>query len=323
MFELGAPLWLLALPLALIAPWLGRGGRLRWPALPASGVAHTPRTVLAWLPRFFGALGMAALVVALARPQLVDRQRVVESEGIDILLVLDVSGSMEAADYRLGGRSASRLDAAKEVIASFVEGRPDDRIGLVVFGEEAFTQVPLTLDHDGLVGFLGQVQIGVAGERSTAIGDAIAVAGSRLADLEAESRVVILLTDGRNNAGQVEPLQAAEAAASLGIKVYTVGMGSSGGGGGVFGGLFRSGRGDLDERTLKAIAKLTDAQYFRAQDTTSLADVYDTIDALETTTAEVQEFVHTEERYHAWVGAGLVLLFLQLLLGETWLRRLP
>ena len=321
MLELGAPLWLLALPLAVIAPWLGRGGRLRWPALPASGVVHTPRTFLAWLPRFLGGLGLAALVVALARPQLVDRQRVVESEGIDILLVLDVSGSMEAADYRLGGRAASRLDAAKEVIASFVEGRPDDRIGLVVFGEEAFTQVPLTLDHDGLVGFLGQVQIGVAGERSTAIGDAIAVAGSRLADLEAQSRVVILLTDGRNNAGQVEPLQAAEAAASLGIKVYTVGMGSSGGG--VFGGLFRAGRGDLDERTLTAIAKLTDAQYFRAQDTTSLAQVYDTIDALETTTAEVQEFVHTEERYHAWVAVGLVLLFMQLVVGETWLRRLP
>ena len=195
-------------------------------------------------------------------------------------------------------------------------------MGLVVFGEEAFTQVPLTLDHDALVDFLRQVEIGMAGARQTAIGDAIAVGGKRLKELEAESRVMILLTDGRSNAGTVEPLEAAEAAKSLGIRIYTIGVGSKDGGG--FMGLLSGGRrGELDEATLRAIAKKTGAQYFRAANAEALQEVYRTIDLLEKTTAESREFVHREEIFHPWVWGGLFMMLLHLLLGETVLRRLP
>ena len=247
MLEWATPLWFLALPVALLAPWLVRGPRVRMASLRAMRVPATPRWMLAWLPQAAASLGLVLLTVGLARPQLVDRERVVESEGIDILLVLDTSGSMEAEDFHLGSRAANRLEVAKEVVARFVDGRTDDRVGLVVFGEEAFTQVPLTLDHDALVDFLRQVQIGMAGARQTAIGDAIAVGGRRLKELDAESRVMILLTDGRSNAGSVEPLEAAEAAKALGIRIYTIGVGSKDGGIlGIFGGRRR---GELDEAT--------------------------------------------------------------------------
>lgn len=324
MIEWAAPLWFLALPLAVLAPWLSRNPRLAVSSLALVRARLSLRVMLAWTPKLFGSLGLIMLVVALARPQHVERNTVVEHEGIDILLVLDTSGSMEAEDYRLGGRDASRLEVAKEVIATFVEGRPNDRVGLVVFGEEAFTQVPLTTDHDALVAFLRLVRLGMAGQRATAIGDAIAVAGKRLSELDAPSKVVILLTDGRSNAGQVAPLQAAEAAKALGVKVYTIGVGSAdgGGGGGLFG-MFRSGGNELDERTLQQIANTTSARYFRAGDTEALQEVYATIDQLETSTAEVEELIRREERFRPWAVAGLVFLLLQLLLGETVFRRLP
>ncbi len=321
MIEWASPWWLLAILPALLLPLRGRGPRLRHASVSAIAGGRSLRTALAWLPRALGTVALVLICVALARPQLVDRERIVDSEGIDIMLVLDTSGSMEAEDYSLNGRSASRLRVAKEVIADFVDGRPDDRIGLVVFGEEAFTQVPLTLDHGALVDILRQVVLGAAGRRATAVGDAMAVAGARLKDLDAPSKVMILLTDGRSNRGQVPPLEAAEAARALGIRVYTVGIGTTGGGG--LRGFF-SGRGnDLDEKTLQAIARTTDARYFRADDTKALRDVYATIDELERSTAEAREYVHTEERYHGWLAGGLFLLLLQLLLGETWLRRLP
>lgn len=322
MLEWATPLWLLALPLAALAPWLSRGPRVRFSSFAVVDLPRTPRWLLAWLPPLVGSISLVALTIGLARPQLVDRERVIESEGIDILLVLDTSGSMEAQDFKLGGRAANRLEVAKEVVARFVAGRKDDRVGLVVFGEEAFTQVPLTLDHDALVDFLRQVEIGMAGGKQTAIGDAIAVGGRRLKELEAESRVMILLTDGRSNAGSVAPLEAAEAARALGIRIYTVGVGSRDGGG-LFGLLRGRGRGDLDESTLRGIAKKTGAQYFRAADAQALKEVYKTIDKLETTTAESREFIHRQELYAPWVWSGLFLLLVHLLLGETVLRRLP
>ena len=321
MLEWGSPWWLLALPLAVALPWLARAPRMTWSSLEEVVTRRTWRVALAWLPAALGSVALVLLVCAMARPQLVDRERVVEREGIDILLILDVSGSMEQADYTLSGRRATRLDVAKRTISEFVEGRPDDRIGLVVFGEEAFTQVPLTLDHEALTGFIDQVQIGMAGQRATAVGDAVAVAARRLKELEAESRVAILLTDGRNNAGQVAPLQAAEAAHALGIRVYTIGVGTEGGRRGIFG--MMGGGGDLDERTLQAIAKITDARYFRATSTTALEEVYATIDELEKTTAEAREFVHRQERYPPLLAWGLALLGVQALLAETVLRRLP
>ena len=320
MLEWASPLWFLALPLALAAPWLGRSPRLAWPSLAALQARPSWRTLLAPLPKVLLTVAPVLFTLALARPQRVDREQHIESEGIDILLVLDTSGSMEQADYSVSGRRTSRLEVAKDVMARFVEGRPNDRIGLVVFGEQAFTQVPLTMDHDAMIRFLGQVEIGMAGERSTAVGDGLAVASRRLKELSAPSRVVILLTDGRNNAGQISPMQAAQAAEALGIRVYTIGVGGEGGRGPF--GLFGSG-GELDERSLQAIAKTTGGQYFRAASTGALEKVYETIDTLEKSTAEVKEFVHREERFQPLAIWGLVALALHLLLGETALRRLP
>jgi len=321
--EWANPWWLLALLPAVALPWLGGGLRLAWPSVSTLQGGRSLRLLLAPAPRVLGSLGLCLLVLAMARPQLVDRERVVESQGIDIMLVLDTSGSMEAEDYTLNGRGVSRLRIAKEVIADFIDGRPDDRVGLVVFGEEAFTQVPLTLDHASLDGILAQVQLGVAGRRATAIGDAMAVAGKRLKDLEVPTKVMILLTDGSNNAGTISPQEAALALKALGVKVYTVGIGSVGGGGGGLRGLLGGRGSDLDENTLKAIAVTTDGQYFRADSTQALREVYATIDKLEKSTAEAKEYVHTDERYHGWIIAGLGALLLHLLLGETWLRRLP
>lgn len=318
-----SPLWFLMLPVALGVPWLARRPRIPVSSLAALDAPRTLRATLAWLPQLLASLGLAALVVALARPVEVNRERVVEREGIDILLALDTSGSMEARDYTVGRSRVSRLVAAKEVIARFVQSRPDDRIGLVVFGEDAFTQVPLTTDARAMIALMSQVDIGLAGKRATAVGDAIAVAGKRLKDLEAPSKVIILLTDGQSNAGQVSPMDAAEAVGALGIRVYTIGIGGEGSGGGGFFGLLSAGRSELDERTLKAIAKETGGRYFRADDTQTLTKVYATIDELETTTAEVKEFVRTEERYQPWAWLGFGLLALQVLLAETLFRRLP
>lgn len=309
-------LWLL--PVVLVLPWFTRHPRLAWSALSLQVTSRTLRQRLAVVPTLLTSLGLALLVLALARPQHVDRQRVVEREGIDILLVLDTSGSMEAEDYSVGRRRVSRLRAAKEVIARFVEGRPDDRIGLVVFGDQAFTQVPLTTDHLAMQRFLQQVSIGIAGQ-STAIGDAIAIAAQRMKELDAPERVIILLTDGDSRTG-MDPIDAAKAAAALQMKVYTIGMGASGSGGML--GMFGRGS-NLDEATLKEIARLTDARYFRADDTRSLVEVYKTIDTLETSTAEIEEFVHRDERYHGVLAFGLLLLLVQQLLAQTWLRRLP
>ncbi|HCH63300.1 MAG TPA: hypothetical protein DFR83_10875, partial [Deltaproteobacteria bacterium] len=286
--EWGTPLAFLLMPLVLVVPWWSRQPRLAWPSFALSQDRRTLRQSVAFLPSLLSSLGLACLIVALARPQLVDRQRVVEREGIDILLVLDTSGSMKADDYTVGRRRVTRLRAAKEVIGRFVDGRPDDRIGLVVFGDVAFTQVPLTTDQRAMRAFLDQVDIGMAGQ-STAIGDAIAIAAQRMKALDAPERLVILLTDGDSRTG-MDPREAAKAAAALDIKVYTIGMGSSGGGG-IFGGMFGQGS-SLDEETLKNIAQITNARYFRADDTRSLEAVYNTIDELEKTTAEVQEFVH-------------------------------
>jgi len=326
-FEFQHPLWLMALallPLVAIAPHL-RGGRatVRWSSTRALAGRRSWRSALAWLPSLLKLAGLAALIIALARPQLTRQETVVESEGIDIMLALDVSGSMDSPDFVLRGREATRLDVSKVVIGQFIEGRPHDRVGLVVFGEEAFTQVPLTLDHDALHNFLSAVEIGMAGSRATAIGQGVAVASKRLAGLEAPSRVVILLTDGRSNAGTLTPEQAAEAARALNIKVYTIGVGSDGSGSAGLFGMFRTRSEEVDEDTLKAVAEATEARYFRATDTRSLQAIYETIDELETTTAEVKQYVHREELFRRFLIPGIGLLILQLLLEHTLFRRLP
>ncbi len=325
MLALHHPIWLVllaALPLVAWVRWVRRPAPVRWSSLVVVAGGRSWRTLTAPLVPLLELSGLALLIVALARPQLTQTETVVESDGIDIMLALDTSGSMEALDFTIGVQEASRLTVARRVMAEFVQGRPHDRLGLVVFGEEAFTQVPLTLDHDTLLDFLRLVDIGMAGPNKTAIGEALAVAGKRLDQLDAPSKVVVLLTDGRSNAGRLSPLQAAQAAEALGIRVYTVGVGAmEGSGGGLFG-MFR--RGDhVDEETLQQIAVQTGGQYFRATDTRSLRAIYATIDELETSTAEVTEFVHREELFRWALVPGLVLFALHLLLGWTLFRRLP
>lgn len=319
--ELGTP-WALALLLpALAMPFRRlwqRRARLAVPSLAAVEVPTTLRAALVPLPLILQVLGLGLGVIALARPRLVRTDVVVESPGLDILMVLDTSGSMEETDMRSGALAVARLDAAKAVISEFVGARPHDRVGVVAFGEEAFTYVPLTLDHVAVREALGDLDVGVAGGRGTAIGLGLAVATKRLRSLDAPERIVILLTDGQNTAGSLSPADAAQAAAALGVRVYTIGVGAESRG---LLGLFR--QDGVDEDTLKGIADATGGRYFRARDVSALRDVYEAIDGLEPTTAKVRQFVDFDELFHWPLAPGTALLALGALLGGTWLRRGP
>jgi Ca-activated chloride channel family protein len=312
-----AALWLLLPVLWLpMQRFLTGSNRL---AVARSGRSRpTARLLVAWVPGVFRTAALALLVIALARPQVTHREVVVESNGLDIMLAIDTSGSMRAEDFVVHGRATNRLEVAKGVIAEFVKAREYDRVGLVVFGEEAFTQIPLTLDHDTLVDVLETVEIGIAGSRGTAVGTAIAVSAKRLKQLEAPERVLILVTDGRSNAGRLSPMEAAEIARALRIRIYTIGVGAGGGGG-----LLRLSTEGVDEATLTAVAETTGGRFFRATDTTSLQSVYATIDELETSPAKVKELVEHEELYRRALIPSVVLLAMHLLLAATWLRRGP
>ncbi|MCB9663129.1 MAG: VWA domain-containing protein [Alphaproteobacteria bacterium] len=320
MISWGAPwAFLLLVPvLALpLQPWLTGVAHLVVPGPDTLEAGRTARRALGRLPRVLQVVGLVLVVIAFARPRHTQRTLTVESEGLDIMLAIDTSGSMRAEDFGGGMRPLNRLEVAKAVMAEFVEERPYDRIGVVAFGTEAFTHVPLTLDHDTLTNVLDTIQIGIAGEGSTAVGSAIAVSAKRLKDLDAPSRLVILLTDGRSNSGRLEPEEAARLAATLGIKVYTIGVGSARG---------RSvfGMGDgLDEATLERVAEITGARYFRATDTRTLQKVYDTIDELEPSPAEVEELVEHTELFRRFLVPGTLLLLLEALLRLSWLRRFP
>ncbi len=322
MLEWASPLWFLALPLALL-PLLGewRPWAVRFSALSLVEARWTPRRVLAALPALLRAACMALVVIALARPQHVERETVRESEGVDIMLAIDTSGSMRTQDMESGGRAYSRLEAAKAVMRQFVDGRPEDRVGVVAFGAEAFVQAPLTLDHALLDEFIAAMDIGMAGQ-STAVGDAIAVAAKHMKGLPAPSKIVVLVTDGQSTAGQVDPIPAAQAAAALGVKVYTIGVGAAGGRG-LLGGLLGGGGAQIDEATLRRVAAITGAQYWRAADANALAQVYATIDELERSPAKVKEYVHRDELYLRYVLWAVGLFLAELLLSAGPLRRLP
>ena len=236
--------------------------------------------------------GISCLILALARPGIADKESKKVSEGIDIMLGVDASGSMAALDFKLGTEHVSRLDAVKSVIKNFILQRPNDRIGMVVFGTNAYTQIPLTLDHNVFNMFLDRVEIGISGD-STAVGDAIAVATNRLKEVESKTKIVILLTDGVSNSGTLTPLAAASAAKGLGIRVYTIGIGQEGPvpipQDTVFGRRIVQAELPVDEKTLKQIASTTDAKFFKASDTQSLSEIYDLIDKLEKTRMEINE----------------------------------
>jgi len=280
------------------------------------------------VPMVLRVLAVFLLVVALARPQGGNVSREVTSEGVDIMLVADTSGSMEAMDFTLGGERATRLDVSKKVIRDFISGRENDRIGLIVFGEEAFIQCPTTIDYGVLTNSLDAVKLKMAGD-GTAIGTAIGSGVQRLKDLPGRSRIMILLTDGENTTGILDPLQAARAAATYGIKVYTVGVGTQGKapfqvrGPFGLGSQFHYQEVRLDEDTLKAIAKATDARYFRATSTESLEEIYYLIDQLEKTEVQVKEFTDYHELFPIALWPALLLLLLEAVLRATWLRTLP
>lgn len=329
MFRFADP-WLLTLlvlvPLGLIARhrWTERrAGTLRYSVVEAVVAAKLGRSRWAHrAPALLRALAVAALIVALARPQTGATSETVLTEGIDIVIALDISTSMLAEDL-----TPNRVEAAKSVATEFVGGRRNDRIGLVAFAGQAFTQAPLTLDYDVVTTLLAELQPGMI-EDGTAVGMGLATAVKRLQASDAESKVVILLTDGRSNSGEIGPVTAGQMAQALGIRVYTIGAGAVGTArmpvdDPFRGRVYMTTRVDVDEATLREIAELTGGQYFRATDTESLQAIWDEIDELERTEIEVENFTQYEERFPVPLALGFLLLVTEVGLAQTVLRRLP
>lgn len=305
-----------------------RPATLRFPALAILRTVGVGRRAhWRWLPMALRLAAAGLLVFALARPQLGKAESRIHTEGIDIMLAVDVSGSMLAEDFTISGQRVNRLEAVKSVVREFVGNRPQDRIGLVLFAARPYTQAPLTLDHGWLLQNLERAQIGML-EDGTAVGSALASAVNRLEPSTAKSKLVVLLTDGQSNAGKVSPEQAAQAAKTLGQRVYTIGAGTNGlapfPATDLFGNkVYRPMQVDIDEATLKKIAAETGGRYFRATDTESLKEVYDEIDKLEKSPSEEPRYTDYEEMA-AWLLAPAVLLLLgELLLRHTLVRVLP
>ena len=274
-------------------------------------------------------LDMAAIVLLsliLARPQTTDRWQDTEIEGIDIMLAVDVSTSMLAEDLK-----PNRIEAAKQVASEFINGRPNDNIGLTIFAGEAFTQCPMTVDHSVLLNMFQNVSSDIAAkgiiEDGTAIGMGLANAISRLKDSQAKSKVIILLTDGSNNRGEVSPMTAAEMAKSFGIRVYTIGVGTNGTAPypvqGAFGKQYVNMAVEIDENVLRQIAQTANGQYYRATSNSKLKEVYEEIDKLERTKLQVKEFSKNQEEYQPLAFALLLSLLLSILLKQTVLRTIP
>jgi Ca-activated chloride channel family protein len=282
--------------------------------------------VRARAPHILRAAVLILLVFAMARPQTTSMAREIKTPGVDILMCLDTSGSMQAMDFTLGRERVNRLQAVQKVVSDFIKKRESDRVGLVVFGTQAYTQAPLTLDKGLLLRLVEGLQIGMAGE-NTAIGDALAVAGKRMKDLKAKEKVVILLTDGRHNAGDVSPQEAGTALAALGIRVYTIGMGGTGPAPfpvkTLFGTRLVNQEVDLDEKTLEDIARTGNGTYFRATDTRKLEEIYAEIDGLTKTEATVKEFFHYNEKYMLFLIPAFFLLFIELLFRALLWRCVP
>ena len=320
-------LWLLTLLVPMIGYYVWRtlqgGAAIRISSV--AGVVRAPKTVryyLRHLPSALRAAAFALLVVALARPQDVEQNVRTNTEGIDIMLAIDVSGSMLARDFK-----PDRITAAKEVAGSFIADRYGDRIGLVAFAGEAFTQSPLTTDQSTLQTLLARIRSGLI-EDGTAIGNGLATAINRLRESEAKSKVIILLTDGVNNRGEIAPLTAAEIANAQGIRVYTIGVGTEGMAPypaiDMFGNItFVNQKVEIDEKTLTAISDMTGGKYFRATDKAKLKAIYDEINQLEKSKVEVTEHVSYHELYLAWVLAALGLLLAEFLLANLVLKRIP
>jgi Ca-activated chloride channel homolog len=323
--------WLLGL-LPLVMLLRGRRGPIAAVEFSDVGlareVARSTRTRAGWWVWLFPLLAAALMIVGLARPQRGQSRTEVTANGIDIVLGLDVSGSMQALDFLIDDQRVNRIQVVKSVVSKFIEERPNDRIGLIAFAAAPYLVSPLTLDHDWLQQNLERVNTALAGDDGTAIGSAIAAGVNRLRTTNAKSKVIILLTDGMNNTGKISPIAAAEAAKAMGVKIYTIGVGVRG----MAPILIKDNAGnshiimdkvDVDEKTLQTVAGETGGNFYRATDTDSLQKIYEQINRLETTAQTVQKFEHYDELYSWALIPAAVLLGFGLLLQHTRYRRLP
>jgi len=305
--------------------WKGRKGTAPMKLSGFENLDERPGSSRVWMRHLLAVLRMAVvalIVVVLARPQSSNQWEQVSTEGIDIVLCMDVSGSMRAMDFR-----PNRLEASKNVGIEFVNAREDDRFGLVVFAGESFTQCPMTTDRAVVVNFLKEIDFGVI-EDGTAIGMGLATAVNRIRESKAKSKVIILLTDGVNNRGDVGPVTAAEIAAGMGIRVYTIGVGSKGNAPIPVQDMFgrtvtRDMRVEIDEDVLRKIADVTGGTYFRATDNNKLREIYQEIDQLEKTRLDVKHFSKKKEEYFPFLLAAMLILLLEILLRYTIFRTIP
>ncbi len=317
--------FLIIIPIMLA--WYWYKGKQREPSVTYSSLTLINRIPKSWkeklrdTPPVLRALGLGFLIVALARPQTFNSGENIYAQGIDIAMLLDISGSMMAEDFK-----PNRVGAAKNVINDFIDARTSDRIGLVIFSREAFTQCPLTIDYGVLKTLLNQVKPGMI-EDGTAIGNAIANGANRLKDTPSKSKIMILLTDGMNNAGEVDPITAARIAKTYNIRIYTIGVGTRGEAPypvqTPFGIRYQMIPAEIDENMLQQIAQITDGKYYRATNNRALEDVYKEIDKLEKTKIEVTSYRNAKELFFPWLSVGLMLLFLEVGLSQTIFKRLP
>jgi Ca-activated chloride channel homolog len=327
------PYLLLLLLLLPLAAWL-KGRRGRPPAFLYSalrlveGLTQARRSRAGAVLAALRWLVLALFIVALAQPRLMKSATTVKASGVDIVAAFDMSGSMNSEDFVVRGGRVNRFDMARLVLKQFIDQRPSDRIGLVVFAAQAFIATPLTLDHDFLEANLDRLEIGTINADRTAIGDALSTALNRLREVKSKSKIIILMTDGQNNSGKVDPLVAAQAAQALGVKVYTIGVGTRGQAPmpmrDVFGRkVYQMQPVDIDEDTLQKIADLTGGKYYRADNAERFRQIYAEIDKLEKTEAVINKFAQFDELFPWFVSCGLVLLLVEVALGQTILRRLP
>jgi len=327
------PYLLLLLLLLPLAAWL-KGRRGRSPAFLYSSVrlvADLTQARRSHAGAFLAALrwlALAVFIVALAQPRLSHSETKVIASGIDIVVALDLSGSMMSEDFVVDKKRVSRINMAKTVLKGFIDKRPNDRIGLVVFASDAFIATPVTLDHDFLQANIDRIDIGTINPDRTAIGGGLSVAINRLRELQSKSKIVILMTDGEDNASKVPPLTVADAAAALGVKVYTIGVGEQGEAPMPVTDVFGQ-RGyqmmpvDIDEDTLTKIADKTGGKYYRADNAEKFEKIYDEIDKLEKSEATINKYTQYRELFGWFIAGGLSVLMAEVLLAQTALRRLP
>ena len=330
-----AHIWVLSLLLLLPAlAWL-KGKRGRPPAFLYSSVQLVRAVLNVSRSRSGGFLAalrwltLAIFIVALAQPRLTKSQTQIKASGIDIAVAVDLSGSMASMDFEIGGSRLNRIDMAKAVLKKFIEKRPSDRIGLIAFGTDAYIAAPLTLDHDFLERNLDRLDLEVIDGTHTAIGSGLSTAINRLRELKSKSKIVILMTDGQNNAGKLAPLTVAEAAQTLGVKVYTIGVGMRGNapmpvGRDMFGHIvYRPTPVDIDEDTLTKIADMTGGKYYRADNAERFQEIYAEIDKLEKSEAVVKKYTEFNELFAWALAIGMTVLLVEQLLKHTLMRRLP